>query len=72
MKFEVYSIGMVYASVCTSLSDKEATKRLNAEHPTGISSQWAVSKSATFRDGRPNPCPCEQHPETHRHILFEC
>ena len=72
MDFEVYSIGIVHASVCTSLSDEEATKRINAEHPTGTSSMWAVSKSATFRDGNPNPCPCERNPKTHRHILFEC
>ena len=70
--FYAYSVGMCNASVCTSLSSEEATARLNAEHPTGISSQWALSDAAYFSKGEPHPCPCEHSPETHRHLLFHC
>lgn len=70
-EFDAYVVGPVYASVCTSLSDEEATRRLNAEHPTGIASAWAVSSDATFSGGQPNPCPCPQYPGN-RHVLFSC
>lgn len=70
--FEVYSLGLVAASVCSSLSLEETKKRLNEEHPTGIESQWELSKDKQFRGGQPNPCPCDQHPETHKHYLFNC
>ena len=70
--FHAYSVGICYASACTSLPIEEATARLNDEHPTGISSQWAPSTAPTFRQGSPNPCPCPDHPETHKHYLFNC
>lgn len=72
MDFEVYSMGPVYCSVCSSLSVEETTRRLNWEYPTGISSRWQLSKDATFRTGQPNPCPCNEHPDTHKHYLFNC
>lgn len=72
LDFEAYSIGLICASVCTSLSNEEATARLNAEHPTGVQSPWRISEDKAFRNGEPNPCPCEHHPKTHRHILFNC
>ena len=70
--FQVYSYGPICASVCTSLSLAEATRRLNQERPTGIESQWRKSKDKTFRTGQPNPCPCENNPSTHKHYLFNC
>lgn len=70
--FAAYSVGVVCASVCTSLTDEQATDRLNAEHPTGITTRWQVAPDETFATGQPNPTPCEHHPETHRHILFHC
>lgn len=70
--FTPYAMGLAYASVCTSLTDAEATQRLNAQHPTGVG-PWQVSAKGHFADGvSPNPCPCDRHPDTHRHILFEC
>ncbi len=70
-EFDAYAAGICYASVCTSLSDEEATRRLNRQFPTGVS-PWAVSENPTFNDGfRPNPSPCPDA-ETHRHILFSC
>lgn len=70
--FTAYAVGVCNASVCTSLSDDEATARLNLEHPTGIG-PWFVAADSHFADGtHTNPCPCEDKPDTHRHILFHC
>jgi hypothetical protein len=69
--FFVYSIGLVFASVCTSLDDETATLRLNLQHPTGISSSWEICEHE-FADHSSNPHPCNQSPDTHRHILFNC
>lgn len=60
-EFHLGRVGLVYAVCCTSLTDEEATARINTESPTGISSRWVVERSE----------PCEDH-TTHRHILFSC
>ena len=70
--FTILSIGVVYASVCTSLTVEEATEALNRAAPTGISSAWALSDDKTFANGTPMPCPCEPNPATHKHYLFNC
>lgn len=70
-EFTPYAVGLCYASVCTTLTTEEATGRLNIERPTGVS-PWAPSSDPTFRQGGPNPGPCDRWPDTHRHILFEC
>jgi hypothetical protein len=70
--FEAYAVGITHASVCTSMPLEEATEELNATHPTGIESQWSLSENTHFASGKPNPCPCEDHPETHKHYLFNC
>ncbi len=69
-KFEVYGIGIVCASVCSNLSKDETSKRLNREHPTGISSQWRLSGD-NFGDGGKNPHTCEQDADC-KHYLFNC
>lgn len=69
--FTAYAVGLVYASACTSLSLAEATRRMNAEHPTGIESRWTVA-SEDFASGDQNGRPCDQRPDTHRHLLFSC
>lgn len=68
--FQVYAVGLVYASVCTSLDDTEATRMLNVMHPTGVESQWRIANER-FKGGEPNPSPCADSPK-HRHILFSC
>ena len=68
--FRAYSVGLCYASVCTSLSLPETTKRLNLEHPTGIS-PWEKADEK-FRTGESNPCQCNENPQTHKHYLFVC
>jgi hypothetical protein len=69
--FRAYAVGICAASVCTSLDDDEATRRMNLEHPTGIGSPWRISEDKQFRTGEPMPCPCPDAP-THRHVLFNC
>lgn len=71
MEFETYSVGIVSASVCTSLSVDEAAKRLNVEQPTGISSKWSLSTDKTFSGGEPNGCDCPDH-RGNKHYLFNC
>jgi hypothetical protein len=75
--FVAYSVGFFYASVCTSLPVEKAEERLNQEYPTGIKTDWHLSKDEYFapeegKDKKPNGCPCEDHPETHKHYLFCC
>jgi hypothetical protein len=71
--FTAYAVGVCNASVCTSLSDEEATFQLNLQHWTGIGAPWQISDDTHFADGtHTNPCPCEDQPDTHRHILFNC
>jgi hypothetical protein len=69
-EFDAYSVGLVFASVCTSLSIEDATRRLNAESPTGVG-DWMLH-DGDFRTGESNPCPCDKAPETHKHMLFSC
>lgn len=68
--FEVYALGFVCTSVCSNLSIEETTIRLNRQEPTGISSNWKLSKD-NFKDGSLNPHPCERNPKC-KHYLFNC
>jgi len=70
--FEAYSIGIVCASVCSRLSKEDTKERMNRENPTGLEHGWDFCKDKTFKTGQPNPCPCEDEPETHKHYLFNC
>lgn len=70
-EFTVYAEGLCYASVCTSLADEAATQRMNTLHHSGTSRGWQIADEP-FRNGDPNGRPCEQRPDTHRHLLFDC
>ena len=70
-EFWVYAMGVCYASVCSSLGEAETVGRMNSERPTGIGHPWRKARQA-FHRGEPNPCPCNRHPDTHKHYLFEC
>ena len=70
--YEAYSVGIVCASVCSSLSSEETKLKLNVENPTGLKQGWDFSKDKTFKSGQSNPCPCEDNPKTHKHYLFNC
>lgn len=69
--FSVYACGLYYTRVCTSLSDEEATRRLNEAFPTGLDHGWEIADE-DFIDGSPNGKKCELYTNTHRHILFRC
>lgn len=69
--FTVLEVGLCRAAVCTSLTNDDATTRLNTEHPTGISSRWELA-NGPLPDGGGNGQPCGNHPSTHRHLLFHC
>lgn len=71
-EFIPYSVGLVAASVCTSLPIEDATRRLNMVHPTGVG-PWHKSKDKFFSDGKTaNGAECPDHPKTHKHYLFNC
>lgn len=70
-EFNIYTEGLCCASVCSSLPQDEVERRM-AAHWNGIDSKWTLSDEPTFSNGVPNPCPCEQLPETHTHYLFVC
>jgi hypothetical protein len=70
----VYSVGLVYASVCTALTDEETTRQLNLEHPAGTDNGWMISDEP-FADGSPNPSKCPDavtYNQHRRHILYNC
>ena len=69
--FIAYAVGLVSASVCTSLPIDEATERLNREYPTGLSHGWQPSTDEAFATGEPQPGPCEQSADR-KHCLFHC
>lgn len=66
----VYGEGLVFASVCTSL-DNEAADAAMAARPAVGSRGWIRSAETHFDGGQTNPCPCDQEPDTRRHVLYE-
>lgn len=73
-KIIFYSVGLVCMSACVdnTVTTEELEKAANNEHPTGVRSTWKLSKDKFFRQGQPNPCPCEERPETRKHYLLNC
>jgi hypothetical protein len=69
-EFTIYSTGVVYASVCSSLSAEDTAQRLNTEMPSGVQ-PWKLADEP-FNNGAPNPCLCDRNPKTHKHYLFNC
>lgn len=69
----IYSDGLLYCSVCApkDMPIEAVTNEVNRQQPTGITSQWQLSKDETFKNGEPNPCPCEKD-NTRLHYLFNC
>ena len=65
--FDIYAIGMYYASVCTNLPPEQATARLSDGPCDG---GWRLSEEA-FRTGEPNGSPCNMGRTDCRHYLFE-
>lgn len=69
--FEIYSNGLGFCSVCSSLTQEETIRRVNVENTTGINSNWKILEEK-FNSGEPSPCPCNLYPKTHKHYLFSC
>jgi len=69
--FKVYASGVCSMSVCADnqLSVDEIEMLANIYCPTETESEWEISKDK-FRDGKDNPCPCDQNPDTHKHYLL--
>ena len=68
----IYAQGLVCSSVCADgdMTPEEVEQAVNEQSPTGISSRWTISKEP-FKDGTPNPHPCEVI-STRKHYLLEC
>lgn len=72
ISLEVYSMGVVYASVCAraDMTQEEVEDLMNRLHPSGVESRWKVSPEK-FRTGEDNPSLCNQDP-ARRHYLMNC
>jgi hypothetical protein len=69
-----WTTSYVICSVCTNVEDQKRIEELtNQKHPTGTSNcHWMISPVKHFGNGKSNPYPCEEKPETHKHYLMEC
>lgn len=65
-EFEVISEDLFYRRACTTMSDEDATTRVNL-WPSGTSNGWTLCTA----EGQA-PVPCNDKPETHRHLMWEC
>lgn len=70
---EVYALGLMAASACApaGMTAEEVAAEVNRQYPTGIESPWSPDPAPAFRQGGPNPGPCEKDPER-QHWLFQC
>ena len=57
---------LLFTRACTSLSDEEATARINSV-PSGTRNGWTLCAG----EGRA-PVACEDKPTTHRHLMWGC
>ncbi len=69
----IYSRGLVVCSVCVpkDMSREDIEQQVNMQNPTGIDSQWKISKDETFKSGEKNPCECGTA-EGRLHYLLNC
>jgi hypothetical protein len=72
-RVEVYNEGIVSMSVCVEkdIPIEEIEELVNLTHPTGISSRWRKS-DGNFKEGKSNPCLCNQFPGERLHYLLNC
>ncbi|KKM70805.1 hypothetical protein LCGC14_1437000 [marine sediment metagenome] len=61
---------VLWKAVCSSLPQEEVERRVGGIF-CGTSGGWKLSDKP-FNDETPNPCPCSEAPETHKHYLFSC
>jgi hypothetical protein len=67
MTTNIYSAGVLYASVCTDDPDDVVIAAVNAEVPHLV--PWVIS-TQPFADGAPNPAPCNHDLAGRRHVLL--
>lgn len=75
-ELEIYGEGLFRCSVCTNIQDLDRIEELvNIKRPTGVDRPWKIIFEP-FAKGNPltekSGCPCEKHPQTHKHYLMEC
>jgi hypothetical protein len=68
---EIYSEGFCCMSVCSVLSPQETVDHVNRASPSGTTNGWRLSSDKEFRQGEPNPCPCDRD-AARTHYLLNC
>lgn len=59
---------LLFTRACTSLSNEDATARINLMPPMGDHGEWVL----LTEEGDGGPVACQDKPETHRHLMWEC
>lgn len=69
----VYTFGIVHCSVCApkDMPREQVETETNLAHPTGLDHGWKIAPDKTFKDGEPNPCPCNDTNDC-QHWLMVC
>lgn len=72
-KVVVYSVGPLSLSACApmEMSPSDVTAAVNNLNRAGTEGGWTIADEPTFRQGGPNPGPCEQD-ALRTHYLFHC
>ncbi len=68
---KVYSEGVFHCSVCLGDDQETMLREANRQFPAGTTNGWTLSDES-FASGTPNPCPCTDKPDTHKHYLLSC
>ena len=69
-EFTVLGEQLLFMGVCSSLPLEEVKRKAGAIL-CGTTGGWQFSEKS-FSKKTPNPNPCPDSPETHKHYLFEC
>ena len=69
----IYRLGSFSASVCAPAfaEGEDVAAAVQQRQPAGTDMGWQVSRDATFAEGEPNPCGCEEDAER-KHWLLDC
>lgn len=73
VEFYIYAEGLPNLSVCVpkDMTRSEVERHANDLRPTGVQSDWKISKDKTFFSGESMPCECNDDP-AQRHWLLNC
>ena len=70
MSTDTYSVGLVFASVCSDDEVDIMLVAVNQDHPTGLDHGWTLADEP-FRTGDENPHSCGRDP-ARLHYLLVC